>query len=70
MVRQRGMTSCSCFMSNHIYLAHEDFALLEWEVPFDFPPDWATNATVAVKIVDDRGIESRKVTRLQVGVTT
>ena len=39
MVRQRGMTSCSCFMSNHIYLAHEDFALLEWEVPFDFPPN-------------------------------
>ena len=64
MVRQRSMTSCSFFMSNYIYLAHGDFALLEWEFPFDFSPDWATNATVEMKIVDDREIESLKVMRL------
>ena len=51
-------------MSNYIYLAHGDFALLEWEFPLDFPPDWAMNATVEMKIVDDRGIESLKVMRL------
>ena len=51
-------------MSNDIYLPHGDFALLEWEFPFDFPQDWATNATGEMKIVDDREIESLKVMRL------
>ena len=64
------MTSFSYALPNHVYLVQGDFALLDWGVPIDLPPNWSTNATVEMKIVDDRGIKSLKVMRLQAGVTT